>query len=210
MAKDGFYCRQQFNAQFQNDFHKNTTTWKNVQKFHILSKSDVYKPRMPELHWNSAYAGLVLYACHGVTHWTTSNGTTCSSGCIIILDTNSVKIRKCLYPGKESNVHDVVYECFFGEKMDKTLVAQGFSVKNDELKFNSLVFDCLEQYRDDKKEIIVTSQKYVKLVVHSWMNAGPSSLGKQEFDVWELDDLMNHQEEENLNERFLLFSIYAL
>ncbi|XP_046863810.1 uncharacterized protein LOC124457639 isoform X7 [Xenia sp. Carnegie-2017] len=168
----------------------------HLDGFHIFDKSDFYKPRKPGSK-SANYGGLVLYGCRGLEEWVTKNGTHCEKGCIVILNTDSKEVKKYQYPGQEGQVHGAIYECAFGEKMDNTVVGEGFSIQNEKLKFNSVAFNCNKPYRDRKKEMSKISQKYIKLLIKSWMKAGPLSLGKLKFGVWELDEMIEKNNQEN-------------
>ncbi|XP_046862033.1 uncharacterized protein LOC124455431 isoform X2 [Xenia sp. Carnegie-2017] len=168
----------------------------HLEYFHISAKSNIYKSRKPGFK-SGNYGGLVLYGCRGLASWVTKNGTRCEKVCIVILNTDSEEVKKCQYPGKEGQVHGAIYECAFGEKMDNTVVGEAFSIHNEKLNFNSVAFNCNKAYRDWKKEMSDISHKYIKLIIESWIKAGPLSLGKLKFSVWELDEMIEKNNQEN-------------
>ena len=169
----------------------------NVRSLYISRHSDIYT--------GAKYGGMILYGCRGQRSWITKNGTCCESGYVVLLSTESRSVKKYQFERKESNLHDAVYECAFGEKMHNTVVGEGFTLENEQLKFNSFAFNCNKLFSDEKKESVYIIQNYIKLVVESWMKTAFLPLRKRVFQVWELDSMMTKQKQEKPAERFVSY-----
>ena len=155
-----------------------------VKTLHISCKSDTYRGE------NSKYGGVIIYKYDGKIDWRTANCTHCLSGYIVIMDTDSTKVKRFQYKGQYGVVHGAVYECAFGEKLNNKVVGEGFSIRNGELEVNSASLNVPatgpSSYHNRTRLMSEISEKCVKKVVASWKAAGPQSLGCRNFEVKKL------------------------
>ena len=155
-----------------------------VKTLHISCKSDAYRGE------NSKYGGVIIYQYERKIDWKTANRTHCLSGYIVIMDTESTKVKQFQYPGQYGIVHGAVYECAFGEKLNSKVVGEGFSVRNGKLEVKSASLNAPttgpSSYHNGSRIMSEISETCVKKVVASWKAAGPQSLGCRNFEVKEL------------------------
>ena len=103
----------------------------SVKTIHISCKSDAYRGTAYD------YAGVIIYSSNGKSEWQTANGTRCKSGYLVIMDTETEKVRK--YLGESPGcVHGAVYRSAFGEqRKEGSVIAEGFSVRKGVFKIHS-------------------------------------------------------------------------
>ena len=138
----------------------------HVETLHLSCSSDVYQP-------GHNYAGFILYSHNGQTDWRL-NGVHCKTGYIVILDTDSEKVRhwKELSPGQ---VHGAVYKCIFGEDPAPDTIGEGFAFLGGEFRWNSWTFNGADTvYHDGRREISDMAGKYVQYVLTMWEREGSS------------------------------------
>ena len=153
-----------------------------VDKIHISSKSDAFRGNA------SSYAGLVIYSCDGKSQWQTANGTVCTSGYLVVMDTENEKVRMHQQhsPGR---IHDAIYRIAFGEqRTEGNLDAESFSVIDGVFEVNSGAFSPAEDgFRDRKRSAHSLPTQCITKVVKYWMNAGEHfHLCCRDYDVHDL------------------------
>ena len=80
-----------------------------VTTLHLSCASDVYEGP------SNRYAGFVLYAHNRQTVWTL-NGRKCRTGYVVVQDTDSPGVQRCI-SNSEGVVHGAVYKNVFGEQL---------------------------------------------------------------------------------------------
>ena len=138
-----------------------------VETIHISCQSDAFRGN------SCSYTGIIIYSCDGKSQWQTANGTRCKSGYLVIMDTDTRKV-KMFQQGSPGQVHGAVYRSAFGEECtDRKVNAEGFSVMSGVFKINSGVFNpAKDGYHDDKRSMYRVSARCIERVVKYWMNAG--------------------------------------
>ena len=155
----------------------------SVKTIHISCKSDAYRGTAYD------YAGVIIYSCNGKSEWQTANGTRCKSGYLVIMDTETEKVRK--YLGESPGcVHGAVYRSAFGEqRKEGSVIAEGFSVRKGVFKINSGVFNWTQDdYHDQKKSMNRNTAHCVEKVINYWKEAGKDYLRCQNVKI---QDLLN-------------------
>ena len=152
-----------------------------VQTIHISCQSDSYEGT------DNRYAGVIIYSCDGKSEWQTANGTRCKTVFLVIMDTETEKVKK-FQQHSPGQVHGAIYRSAFGEECTARHVnAEGFSVMNGEFKINSGVFNpAKDGYHDDKRTMHPVSARCVEKVIESWKNAGESFRNCKNFAVKDL------------------------
>ena len=138
-----------------------------VDTIHISSKSDAFRGNP------SSYAGLIIYSCDGKSQWQTANGTLCTSGYLVIMDTESEKIRMN-HQQIPDCIHHAIYRIAFGEQCtERNLDAESFSVIDGVFEINSGVLNPVEDgFNGSKRSAHSLPTQCIKKVVKYWMNAG--------------------------------------
>ena len=153
----------------------------SVETIHISCQSDSYEGT------DNRYAGVIIYSCDGKSEWQTANGTRCKTGFLVIMDTETEKVKKFQQysPGQ---VHGAVYRSAFGEECTARHVnAEGFSVMKGEFKINSGVFNpAKDDYHDDKRSMHPVSAGCIEKVIEFWKNAGKDYHSCRNFAVKDL------------------------
>ena len=153
-----------------------------VETIHISCKSDAFRGN------NYCYGGIIIYSCDGKSQWQTANGTRCKSGYLVIMDTDTEKV-KMFQQGSPGQVHGAVYRSAFGEECtDRKVNAEGFSVMGGVFKINSGVFNpAKDGYHDDKRSMHPVSARCIERVVKYWMDAGKHFYRCRNFKVKDLN-----------------------
>lgn len=138
-----------------------------VDTIHVSSKSDAFGGN------TSSYAGLIIYSCDGRSQWQTANGTLCTSGYLVIMDTEGEKIRMNQQQSP-ARIHHAIYRIAFGEQCtERNLDAESFSVIDGMFEINSGVFNPTEDgFNGSKRSAHSLLTQCIKKVVKYWMNAG--------------------------------------
>ena len=159
----------------------------SVETIHISCQSDSYEGT------DNCYAGVIIYSCDGKSEWQTANGTRCKTGYLLIMDTETEKVKK-FQQHSPGLVHGAIYRSAFGEECTARQVnAEGFSVMKGEFKINSSVFNAAKDgYHDDKRTMHPVSARCIKKVIKSWKNAGKNFRNCQNFAV---KDLLSDEQE---------------
>ena len=159
---------------------------KRVDRIIVTSKD---KPTHPDLEFQTIrlsceshqydpskehnYAGFILYAwendCGKVLEDWHLNGKHCKSAYLVIQGTDSPDVKR--YTGKApGQVHGAVYWNVFGEGADvDRAVGEGFAIKNEEYRWNSVTFNAKhDAYHDTRREISALAKKCVKQIEDDW------------------------------------------
>ena len=138
-----------------------------VEKFVLSNKSDVYIPE-------HNYGGIILYSHKGKTDWRL-NGIHCKTGYIVILDTDSERV-KSMIATSPGIVHGAVYKCIFGEDPAPDTIGEGFAFLNGEYRWNSWSFNGKPSaYHDGQKRISKLTESFVGKVLNIWKQEGVTS-----------------------------------
>ena len=153
-----------------------------VETIHISCRSDTFEGQ------NHNYAGVIIFQYNGETDWRTANGTRCTSGYLVIQDTDSEDVQQ--WRGETDGVvHGAVYRNAFGEVNTSNVIGEGFAIQGGLFQVNSGVFNNPpgSEYHDSRRQMSQISSYCIEKVVESWMTAGSRSLGCRNFPV---EDLM--------------------
>ena len=153
----------------------------SVETIHISCQSDAFRGN------SCSYAGIIIYSCDGKSQWQTANGTRCKSGYLVIMDTDTEKV-KMFQQGSPGQVHGAVYRSAFGEECtDRKVNAEGFSVMSGVFKINSGVFNpAKDGYHDNKRSMHPVSAGCIERVVKYWMDTGEHFYRSRNFKVKDL------------------------
>ena len=136
---------------------------------HISSKSDIFRGKA------SSYAGFIVYSRDGKSRWETANGTRCESGYLVIMETESEKIKMLRQQtGNQGEIHYAIYRSAFGEQCAaENLDAEGFFVINGAFEKHPAVFRQVEEgFHGNKRHMRAMLASCIDKVVQYWMNAG--------------------------------------
>ena len=136
----------------------------HVETLHLSCKSDVYVP-------GHNYGGIVLYSHNGQTDWRL-NGIHCKTGYIVILDTDSEKVKRSKATS-QGVVHRAVYKCIFGEDPAPDTIGEGFAYLDGEYRWSSWTFNGADTvYHDGRKRISEQAESCVGKVLTIWQQEG--------------------------------------
>ena len=138
------------------------------------------------------YAGFILYGLREsdgevLEEWWL-NGKHCKNAYLVIQDTGSEEVKRCIAAGAPGMVHGAVYWNVFGEGADvEKAVGEGFSLLNGTYKWNSYTFNDnrSDTYHDGQNVISSMMEECVRKILDDWRCN--SSLGKT-YRVKELLD----------------------
>ena len=161
-----------------------------VDTIHISSKSVAYQGK------TYLYGGIIIYACQGKGNWSTSNGTHCKSGYVVIMRTDTNKFKKLKKKWNEpGKVHGTIYKEAFEQSCNVTkerksctveVVGEGFSIRKGKFGTVSRAFNRREKggiYHDDSYKMSEHSAKCVEKLVERWMDAGSSFRHNRDHSV---------------------------